>query len=115
MEERRIAPRVAPADDCIVVHSQLIGNLKNISRDGLFCTCIQESGCIMDSHKQVDILCGGGEFLVQGLNVRIVKMETIIGKFLRNLEIKKCRLQFENVGEEQFSGIETIVNGACLR
>jgi hypothetical protein len=113
MEERRISPRVAPVGDCIVVHSRLIGNLKNISRDGMYCTCIQESGCILDSHQQVDILCGEGNFLVKGLKVRIVKMETVTGKFLRNLEIKKCRLQFEDIGEEQFSGIETIVDEAC--
>ena len=113
MEERRSVPRVAPAYDCIVVHSQLVGNLKNISRDGLYCTCIQESGCIMDSHKQIDILCGDGNFLVQGLKVRIVEMEKIAGKFLRNLEIKRCRMQFEDIGEEQSSRIETIVAGAC--
>lgn len=115
MEDRRISPRVAPVDDCIVIHAQLIGKLKNISREGLYCTCIQESGCVMDSHKQIDILCGEGNFLVQGLNVRIVKMETVIGKFLRNLEIKKCRLQFEDIAEEQSYGIETIVAGACLQ
>lgn len=113
MEERRISPRVAPAGDCIVIHSQLIGNLKNISRDGLYCTCIQESGCVIDSHEEVDILCGEGNFLVQGLKVRIVKKETINGKFLRNLEIKKCRLQFEDIGKEQSYGIETIVAESC--
>ncbi|HBI16502.1 MAG TPA: hypothetical protein DDY20_13520 [Desulfobulbaceae bacterium] len=115
MEERRISPRVKPVGDCIVVHSQLIGNLKDISREGLYCTCIQESGCILDSHKQIDILCGEGNFLVQGLKVRIVQMETVSGKFLRNLEIKKCRLQFEDIRDEQSSGIETIVDGACAR
>jgi hypothetical protein len=116
MEERRVSPRVAPVADCIVVHSQLIGNLKNISRDGLYCTCIQESGCSTGSHRQIDILCGEGNFLVQGLKVKIVNMETIIGKFLRNLEIKKCRLQFEEIGKEQSCGIERIVvAGACLQ
>ena len=115
MEERRTSPRVAPVGDCIVVHSQLIGKLKNISREGLYCTCIQESGCVMDGHKQIDILCGEGDFLVQGLKVRIVKMETVNGKFLRNLEIKKCRLQFEDIGEEQSCGIDTIVAGVCLQ
>ena len=115
MEERRVSPRVAPAGDCIVVHSQLIGNLKNISRDGMYCTCIQESGCSVDSRRQIDILCGEGNFLVQGLKVRIVNMETIIGKFLRNLEIKKCRLQFEDIDEEQSCDIERLVAGACLQ
>lgn len=115
MEERRVSPRVQPAGDCIVVHSQLIGNLKNISRDGMYCTCIQESGCPVDSRRQIDILCGEGNFLVQGLKVRIVNMETIVGKFLRNLEIKKCRLQFEDIDEEQLCDIEKIVAGACLQ
>jgi hypothetical protein len=113
--ERRGSPRVAPVDDCIVIHSQLIGNLKNISKEGLHCTCIQDRGCTADAHQQIDILCGEGNFLVQGLKVRIVQMERINGKFLRNMEIKKCRLQFEDIAEEQASGIETIVTGACLQ
>lgn len=115
MEERRVAPRVRPADDCIVVHAHLVGNIKNISRSGLYCSCIQECDCVTNSHREIDILCGEGNFLVQGLRVRIVDMERIGGKFLRNLEIKKCRMQFEEMGVEQTHGIETILAGACLQ
>ena len=115
MEERRISPRIAPVSDCVVVHEKLIGNIKNISKDGLYCSCIQEGSCVLDGHEEIDILCGEGGFLVQGLKVRIVNMEKVTGKFLRNLEIKKCRLQFENVCEEQSCGIETILAGACFQ
>jgi hypothetical protein len=115
MEERRAAPRVKPADDCIVVHEQLVGNIKNISSSGLYCTCIQECDCVENSHRNIDILCGEGSFLVQGLRVKIVDMERISGKFLRDLEIKKCRMQFEDLRAEQAFAIETILSGACLQ
>lgn len=115
MEERRISPRVAPVDDCIVVHEKLIGSIRNISKEGLYCSCIQESSCALNSRGEIDILCGEGRFLVQGLKIRIVNMERVTGKFLRNLEIKKCRLQFEDICAEQSTGIETIVTGACLQ
>ena len=115
MGDRRISPRVAPTDDCIVVHETRIGNVRNISKEGLYCSCIQESSCAQDGHEEIDILCGEGRFLVKGLKVRIVNMESVTGKFLRNLEIKKCRLQFEDICEEQSYGIDTIVSGACLQ
>jgi hypothetical protein len=42
-------------------------------------------------------------------------MERVGGMFLRNLEIKKCRMQFEDLRAEQTFAIETILNGACLQ
>ena len=114
MRDRRVFERVEPADDCIVVHSSLIGNIKNISSDGLFCSCFQESACENSDHKEIDILCGQGNFLVKGLKVRIINMETISGKFLKDFEIKKCRMQFKSLHEEQTEGIQSILSGACV-
>ena len=114
MEERRVAERVKPADDCIVVHSKKIGSIKNISSTGLYCSCFQDSTCERDIHKEIDILCGHGKFLVKGLKVKIIDSENIPGRFLSNFEVKKCRMQFVELQEEQSSGIETIVVGACV-
>ena len=113
MEERRVTERVKPADDCIVVHSKKIGNIKNISSSGLYCSCFQDSTCKSNIHKEIDILCGHGKFLVKGLKVKIVASETITGRFLSNFEVKKCRMQFVELREEQSFGIETIVDVAC--
>ena len=114
MDDRRIFDRVAPIDDCIVVHSTLIGNIKDISRGGLFCSCFQETACTNNEHKEIDILCGQGNFLVKGLKVKIINMETISGQFLKDFEIKKCRMQFKELHEEQSYGIESILSGACV-
>ena len=114
MEERRVTERVKPADDCIVVHPKKIGSIKNISSTGLYCSCFQDSTCEKDIHKEIDILCGYGKFLVKGLKVKIIDSENIPGQFLSNFEVKKCRLQFVELQEEQSSGIESIVVGACV-
>ena len=114
MEERRVAERVTPADDCIVVHSRKIGSIKNISFTGLYCSCFQDSTCEKNIHKEIDILCGHGKFLVKGLKVKIIATENISGRFLSNFEVKNCRMQFVELQEEQSLGIETIVVGACV-
>ncbi len=112
MEERREFERVKPVDDCIVVHSKLIGTVWDISRGGLFCSCFQETPCGCDELKEIDILCGRGSFLVQGLKVKVVERQTRPGRFLRDFEIKKCRMQFAELREEQSDGIESILAGA---
>jgi hypothetical protein len=114
MKERRIAERVRPAEECIVVHSNTIGNINDISTGGLYCTCFQDSTCEKDIHRQIDILCGHGKFLVKGVKVKIINSEVNAGRFLKNFEIIKCRLQFVEVEDKQASGIETIVEGACV-
>ena len=115
MEERRDVERVKPADDCIVVHSKKVGSIKDISTSGLYCICFQDSTCRINMQQEIDILCGEGQFLVKGLKVKVVDTETIAGRFLTNFEVKKCRLQFMEMGEDQYSGIETIVAGACMQ
>jgi len=114
MGERREASRVKPNEDCIVVHSRKIGSIKNISATGLYCSCFQDSTCEKNIHREIDILCGHGRHLVKGLKVRIVDSETIAGRFLTNFEVKKCRMQFVELREDQSRGIETIVDGSCL-
>lgn len=114
MKEKRTCERVVPADECIVVHSKLIGTVRNISRTGLFCSCFQESECSENDHKEIDILCGQGNFLVKGLRVKIVDSETISGKFLQDFAIKKCRMQFMDLHEEQAHAIQSILAGACV-
>lgn len=114
MEERRTTDRVKPTDDCIVVHSNKIGNIQDISSGGLFCTCFQDSTCEKYTHQEIDILCGLGSFLVKGLKVKIVDTETNMGKFLTNFEVKRCRLQFVEIKEKQAFGIETIIEGGCV-
>jgi len=114
MEERRRAERVKPADDCIVVHSKTVGNIKNISIGGLYCSCFQDVTCQKDVQREIDILCGKGQFLVKGVKVKVVETERIAGRFLKDFEIKTCRLQFVELEDDQHSGIETIIAGACL-
>jgi hypothetical protein len=48
------------------------------------------------------------------VRVNIVSTETTAGMFLQNFHIKKCRLQFEDLGSEQCSGIDSILSGRCL-
>lgn len=114
MEEKRIAERVKPVDDCIVVHSNKIGSIKDISSGGLYCSCFQDSTCKLGIHKEIDILCGYGKFLVKGIKVKIVESQSDAGRFLTNFEIKKCRLQFVEMADHQASGIETIIEGGCF-
>ncbi|GAB4334316.1 MAG: hypothetical protein Kow0089_03450 [Desulfobulbaceae bacterium] len=115
IEERRVAQRVKPADDCIVVHARKVGNVKDISSTGLYCTCFQDSTCEMNVHREIDILCGYGKHLVKGLKVKIVDSETIPGRFLTNFVIRKCRMQFVQMEEEHQCGIEDIVSGTCVQ
>lgn len=114
MDERRTTERFTPADDCIVVHTNRIGNIQDISRGGLYCTCFQDSTCEKNTHKEIDILCGFGEFLVKGIKVKIVDSETNEGKFLTNFEVKRCRMQFVEIEEKQAFGIAAIIEeGGC--
>lgn len=114
MEEKRFAERVKPVKDCIVVHPKKIGTIKDISSGGLFCTCFQDSTCEKGIHREIDILCGHGKFLVKGVKVKIVESQSKAGRFLKNFEIKKCRLQFVEVADDQAFGIETIIEGDCV-
>jgi len=114
MKERRIFERVKPADDCIVVHSKKVGNIKNISSGGLYCSCFQDTTCAKHIKREIDILCGQGQVLVKGVKVKVVETETIAGKFLVNFEVRNCRLQFMDMEEDQSLGIENIIAGACV-
>lgn len=115
MNEKRTSLRVEPVDDCYVVHARLIGSIKNISMDGLYCSCFQECDCEVEEHKKIDILCGQGNFIVRDVPIKIIEIQTIDGKFLQNFHLKKCRMQFSELHPEQAYGIESIVAGACIQ
>lgn len=114
MEERRTAKRVTPTEDCIVVHAKEIGIIKNISTRGLCCSCIQEQSCGRNIQKEIDILCHNGNFMVKNLKVRIIDSEDVAGHFLSHFSMKKCRMEFLDLREEQTNSIETIINGAYI-
>ena len=109
MYERRVFKRISLKNGCIVAHDERVGNIKDISKGGLFCTCFQESPCGKTNKKSIDILCCNGCLVIKGVKVRVVSSEQISGKFLKNFEMKKCRMQFDNLHENQSAYIEGLI------
>ena len=109
MYERRVYRRVNLKNGCIVAHAKRVGNIRNISKGGLFCTCFQENPCKKAIKKIIDILCCNGNLVIKDVKVRVVGTERITGKFLRNFEMKKCRMQFDDLEEDQSACIEGII------
>ena len=76
---------------------------------GLACMCLNQNDCNHNFPKQVDIYCRQQELWAKGLNINILGSKTEPGEFIPEFGVKICRVQFEQLIEEQVTQLENII------
>lgn len=107
MIERRKHQRYTIDSGPVVVHSDNIGTIENISRGGMCCTCINDE-FDPESHNSVDILCSG-YFCMRNLGINILKKEMTTGESVFTLFTRKCHIEFANMTEIQLAQLNDFI------
>lgn len=71
--------------------------------------CLDSSKCEETVPEKVDIFCIKDKLLAQGLEVRKLDSEVILGKYIREIKVRKCRIQFEHLIDAQVVQLENII------
>ena len=113
MDERRKEKRYKLKDGNLVVHWTTVGNIENISRGGLCCSCINDEFS-PDSYNKIDIRCPRKNFFLQDLGIKIVDKVVSSGESVFAVFTRKCHLQFEELSDEQMVLLDNFIENNAI-
>lgn len=109
MEERRQHQRVNLNKHCLINHAGKVGEIIDLSLGGVSCWCVQGNLCTDDGSRTVDIFCKEGQLWARGLPLQVLDSESVAGKFLGGVPVRKCRARFADLGDRQRNQLENII------
>ena len=110
MDDRRRHSRSLLEMNCFLTYPSSVGTIIDISMGGLFCKCMEISKFGKDSPEKVaDIICEKAKLLAQGLPIIVINSIVAPGEFAKEIKVKKCRLQFEQLEHVQKTQLEEII------
>ena len=71
--------------------------------------CLDTHKCEEFQPEKVDIFCINDKLLAQGLQVRQLDTEIILGQYIKEIKVRKCRIQFEHLIDAQVVQLENII------
>lgn len=109
MHDQRRNPRYKLKDGCIVIHDNTVGTIQDLSTVGLSCHCLKNTECRNGLKRTIDILCNRQNILAKGLQVKVLETNSLPGKFLKELETRKCRIKFEQLTTQQLNILKSVL------
>lgn len=109
MDERRQHPRLNLNKRCLINHAGNVGEIIDLSLGGLSCWCVQGHLCTEASTRKVDIFCKEGQQWARGLPLQVLASESVAGKFLGGVPVRKCRARFADLRTGQRDQLEEIL------
>lgn len=109
MDERRQHPRINLNKRCLINHSGNVGEIIDLSLGGLSCWCVQGHLCTEAPSRKVDIFCRDGQFWARGLTLKVIAAESVAGKYLGVVPVRRCRAHFTDLREGQRDQLENIL------
>lgn len=109
MNERRKHPRIKLGKKCLINHSGNVGEIIDLSLGGVSCWCVHGHLCTNSICRKVDIFCQEGRFWARGLPLQVLEAESVAGKFLGGVPVRKCRASFADLHDGQLAQLENII------
>lgn len=109
MDERREHQRINLNKRCLINHAGNIGEIIDLSLGGVSCWCVQGHLCTDATSRKVDIFCKEGQLWARGLSLQVLASESVAGKFLGGVPVRKCRARFADLRDGQRDQLENII------
>lgn len=109
MKERRRYQRIPLKEKCLIHHAGNVGEIINLSMEGISCWCLNGDHCSTTTSRNIDIYCKERQLWARGLPMRVLSSELVSGKFLGEVPVKICRANFDNLRDEQRAEVENII------
>ncbi|NTV14404.1 MAG: PilZ domain-containing protein [Desulfobulbaceae bacterium] len=109
MNERRRSQRIPLKEKCLIHHAGNVGEIIDLSLEGISCWCLNGDQCTTTTSRKVDIFCKEMRLWARGLPMRVLSSELISGRFLGDVPVKICRANFDNLPPEQRAEVENII------
>jgi len=109
MKERRRYQRVPLKERCLIHHAGNVGEIIDLSLEGMSCWCINGDQCSTTTSRKIDIFCKEMRLWARGLPMRILSSELVSGRFLGEVPVKICRANFDALRAEQLAEVENIL------
>lgn len=71
--------------------------------------CLDSSQCEGVEPKKVDVFCKKEKLIARGLHVRKLDTEIIPGEHIKEIKVRKCRIQFEDLIDAQIVQLKNII------
>ena len=116
MHERRRHQRYFLKGNCFLAYASSVGTIYNISMGGLSCKCLVKNECDKESmEKGIDILCDKAKLVAQKLPVTVLGSIVVPGKSVMDVQVRKCRVQFEQLEHDQKNQLEEIILSQAIQ
>jgi len=109
MDERREHERTNLNQQCLINHAGNVGEIIDLSLGGVSCWCVHGHLCTEASTRKVDIFCKEKQQWARGIPLQVLESESVAGKFLGTVPIRKCRARFTGLREGQLDQLENII------
>lgn len=109
MNERRRHQRLPLRERCLIHHAGNVGEIIDLSVEGISCWCINGEQCGSTISRKVDIFCKDMRLWARGLPMRVLSSELVSGRFLGEVPVKFCRANFDNLHADQRAEVENII------
>lgn len=76
--------------------------------------CLNPHQCGIGQPTEIDIYCRQHKLWAQGISIKVLSSETLPGHFIEEFGVRKCRVQFKHLAEEQVQQLENIIVGSSL-
>lgn len=108
MVEQRKKKRFTLKNNPLVIHSYKIGNIKNISLEGLCCSCLNDQ---FEPHSQnsIDIRCHRSSFHLQNIEIKIIQTEVEHSPLFSEFYMRKCHILFEKLTNEEIEKLAQFI------
>ena len=109
MNERRAHERIHLGKKCLINHSGNVGEIIDLSLGGVSCWCVHGHLCTESAMRKVDIFCTEKRQWARGIPLQILASESVAGKFLGGVPVRRCRARFADLQEGQRDQVENII------
>ena len=110
MDERRKHKRHLSQKGAIVMHSENIGEIINMSMGGLLCQCIINTNTDDNGRScELDIYCGHDHCHLQHIQFKRVSEWVGEDKSLCSVLVRKCGVQFRDLSMEQQAKLKRFI------
>lgn len=109
MDERRKHQRINLSKRCLINHSGNVGEIIDLSLSGVSCWCVHGHLCTDANSRKVDIFCREGKLWARRLPLQVLASESVVGKFLGGVPVRKCRARFADLQDGQRDQLENII------
>ncbi len=109
MDERREHNRISLRKKCLINHSGNVGEIIDLSLGGVSCWCVHGHLCTEGSSRKVDIFCKEGHLWARRLPLQVLTSESVVGKFLGGVPVRRCRARFAELRDGQRDQLENII------